>query len=303
MRTVACIIPTHGRPDFLRESLHSVLSQRGVSVAEIVVVDDVGTPETAAIVNSLAQEIPDKTITYAHRADGLPGASASRNYGFAETSSDIIAFLDDDDLWTEDHLRLAVAALEEGGRPLSLSWMSVQEDDGAPRPHFSPTRGLTFKQVLSVNPGVTGSNMVMTRDAFVAAGRFDEKLPVSNDKDFFAAYLRSGQDYTVVESRTVIHRRHSSGQLTAWNDSRANGLEAYLLKYSDVVSAADRRYLQRQIHSIRSRTYRGFPRLREAVLLILRSSPSTLRERVARRLRRAAGPQAHVLRTSPGHRQ
>ena len=46
--TVSCIIPTHGRPDFLREALDSVLSQT-LLPAEILVVSDDGNEESAAV--------------------------------------------------------------------------------------------------------------------------------------------------------------------------------------------------------------------------------------------------------------
>lgn len=283
MTPVACVIPTHGRPEFLAESLRSVLAQSGVRIAEIVVVDDLGTEATWALVDEVARSHPEAHIRYFHREEGAPGASASRNFGLRASKADVIAFLDDDDLWSPDHLERALSALQHANAVLSLSWMNVLDDEGA-KPHFSVADNLEFHDVLAQNPGITGSNVVITRAAFELAGGFDEELPVSNDKDFFASFLRAGLNYTVVRTRTVTHRRHSSGQLTAWNESRAEGLEKYLSKYRAHVSPSDRRFLQRQIHSIRFRTSHGLTRYREFSLMVLRSSPKTLANRISARV-------------------
>lgn len=299
MTTVACVIPTHGRPDFLKQALDSVLSQRGASVSEVVVVDDLGTEETRSLVEGVSRQQPDVAIAYFHRDTGGAGASASRNWGFARTTSDVVAFLDDDDLWSADHVSYSVAALRRTGAAMCLAWMNVRETDGRIAPHYSPRLGLRFADTVALNPGITGSNIVITRAGFETAGGFDENLPVSNDKDFFASFLRRGLDYTVSESRTVTHRRHAHGQLTQWNDARATGLEQYLEKYAGDVSRRDRRYLQRQIHSIRFRTQTGLPRLASLALLIVRSSPRTLMDRLWKRVRRLIGSAAVSKSASP----
>jgi len=281
--SIACVIPTHGRPDYLSEALDSVFGQQGARVSEVVVVDDIGTAETESIVLGFAEREPDVRVQYLHRAEGAPGASASRNAGFAATVSEYVAFLDDDDYWKPDYLLDASRALDASGAGLCLSWMLVHETNGLTLDHFSPRLGLKLADVLARNAGITGSNMVVRRGAFEVITGFDAQLPVSNDKDFLVRFLAADLEYVVVDRRNVVHRRHTSGQLTEWNERRAAALEKYITKHHALLSRQDRRFLERQIHSIRFRTTSGARKLVHGVLLIAKSAPADLAAKMARR--------------------
>ncbi|WP_454131175.1 glycosyltransferase family 2 protein [Microbacterium lacticum] len=283
MISIACVIPTHGRPEYLAEALESVFGQQGVRVSEVVVVDDIGTAETESIVRGFADRELDVRVQYLHRTEGAPGASASRNAGFAATISEYVAFLDDDDYWKPEYLLDASRALDASGAGLCLTWMLVDEANGPTLDHFSPRLGLKLADVLARNAGITGSNMVVRRGVFEAIAGFDAQLPVSNDKDFLVRYLAAGLDYMVVDRRNVVHRRHTSGQLTEWNERRAAALEKYITKHDALLSRQDRRFLERQIHSIRFRTTSGTRKLVHGVLLIAKSAPTELATKLARR--------------------
>lgn len=90
---VAVILPSIGRPS-LSKALHSVYKQDLVP-KEIVVIDD-----------SFHQKIEliyGPTIRIL-RTGGGKGPSYSRNLGISQTKSRFIAFLDDDDIWLNNHL-------------------------------------------------------------------------------------------------------------------------------------------------------------------------------------------------------
>ena len=109
MRTdVACIIPTHDRPDLLSQALDSVLGQ-AMAPAEVVVVDDLDDPHTATVVAAVALQAPFPVRHVVNRA--LGGASGSRNAGAAASTAPVLAFLDDDDAWRPEYLRDACATL------------------------------------------------------------------------------------------------------------------------------------------------------------------------------------------------
>jgi glycosyltransferase involved in cell wall biosynthesis len=287
MNTFSCIIPTHGRADLLEKSLASVLAQAGSPQLEIVVVDDVGSAATHDVVDELRTSNPEVAFVYSSRKGEQPGASASRNRGAELATGAILAFLDDDDLWEPSHLANAERLLTHSSHDLVLSWMKVIERDGTVSDHYSIESGLGVGDVISHNRGITGSNIVIRRSAFTAVGGFDEDLPVSNDKDFLVQYLISGLSYAVSTERTVYHRRHDGDQLTRWDEKRAKGLERYKTKYSDIASKADKRFLARQIHSIRSKTHPSRAlRLLHGASMILHSEPGDLIRRARRRLRK-----------------
>lgn len=101
---IACVIPTHKRPESLINAVNSVLAQSRKDLALIVVDDGAGLPP-----------LPNNPRLFAvslSRNTAVPGVV--RNVGIRLTNSEFLAFLDDDNVWTPDHLEKAVRALEEG---------------------------------------------------------------------------------------------------------------------------------------------------------------------------------------------
>src|SRR5689334_1491177 len=92
---VSAIITTYNYAQFIRGAIESVLQQT-VCPAEIVVVDDGSTDNTAAIVARYAAA----GVRYVYQENG--GASAARNRGLRETQGELVAFLDGDDRWLPD---------------------------------------------------------------------------------------------------------------------------------------------------------------------------------------------------------
>ena len=98
-KTVSVVITTHNRPDYLKESLAAVLKQT-VMPKEIFVIDD-GSSVSYEEVLSL---FPSEQFTYV-KVPVASGANAARNLGISKSTSDIIAFLDDDDVITTDVIK------------------------------------------------------------------------------------------------------------------------------------------------------------------------------------------------------
>jgi glucosyl-dolichyl phosphate glucuronosyltransferase len=84
------VVCTHDRPDYLRTCLQSLAAQRGSELA-VIVVDSASPPDSAALIASLAAE-HGATLLRAEQ----PGLSLARNAGLAATTSEWIAYIDDD---------------------------------------------------------------------------------------------------------------------------------------------------------------------------------------------------------------
>ncbi|GLJ60721.1 glycosyl transferase [Microbacterium barkeri] len=244
--TVSCIIPTHGRPDFLREALDSVLSQT-LLPDEILVVSDDGNEESAAVVASFSgAAIPVSYI----RNEERPGASGSRNVGAAQATGEWLAFLDDDDLWLPGYLLHSRERIEESGKECVVTWLEMFRD-GLRAPGLEIRPNVPASDAASRNPGITGSNFVIHRDAFAAIGGFDGNFRVMNDLDFFYRYLLAGRSYEVNARPEVLQRKHSSGQLTRATEMRAAGIDKYILKHRGTMRARDVRQLKLAAHRTR----------------------------------------------------
>ena len=97
MPVISVVIPVYNKEKFIENTIYSVLNQT-LSDFELIIVDDSSTDKSLSIIDS----IKDKRIkTYSIKNSGV---SKSRNYGVEKSSSNLIAFLDADDLWKNNHL-------------------------------------------------------------------------------------------------------------------------------------------------------------------------------------------------------
>jgi glycosyltransferase involved in cell wall biosynthesis len=102
---VSVIMATYNRPQLIRESLESVLSQTFKDF-ELVVVNDGG---DEAVKDTLA-EYPDKRVVYVSAEHH--GLSSALNIGLGQARGEWIAYLDDDDVYYPDHLETLCRFLE-----------------------------------------------------------------------------------------------------------------------------------------------------------------------------------------------
>jgi glycosyltransferase involved in cell wall biosynthesis len=92
----AVVIPTAGRPALVTQAIDSVLAQT-YAATEIVVVIDGRDGDTREALRDRGVRIVEQEIA---------GVAAARNRGIRETSAQWLCFLDDDDLWHPDRLKL-----------------------------------------------------------------------------------------------------------------------------------------------------------------------------------------------------
>ncbi len=98
MMDFSVVITTYNRPDYLEQSLKSVLAQH-VQPKEIIVIDD----NSTASYTDVLSKFDDVRIKYLKQPVS-GGANVARNRGVKESSGDVVAFLDDDDVWLPVYL-------------------------------------------------------------------------------------------------------------------------------------------------------------------------------------------------------
>lgn len=283
MSNISCIIPTHDRLDFLKSAVSSVLKQT-LRPGEIIVVDDLGKTEVKDFID-LLNENEEVTIRYLDSSQCGNGASVSRNNGAANANGTILAFLDDDDEWSPDFLRLCFASMHAKETQFVVSWAWF-ENGGIRKPGQSMADGLLSSDCFWKNPGLTGSNFIINKDAYLKIGGFDETLWVSNDRDFVIRLLDSGATYSVVKERLVAQKIHSLGHLSSRTARRASGLERFYSKYKNRMSIKDKRYLYREIWSVkRFSSNSAFLRAYFTILQALTYSPVAFVKKVLERSR------------------
>jgi len=112
MPTISVVITTHNRAHLLSRAIES--AQAAGSVLEVIVVDDASTDGTPELCARLAG------IRYVCLSSNR-GLAQARNVGIAESSSEFITFLDDDDLRLPGSLDAQLRVLDGHGDSFPLA--------------------------------------------------------------------------------------------------------------------------------------------------------------------------------------
>jgi len=179
--SVSVIVVTRDRPRLLADALGSVVAQSPPPL-ELRVGDD-GGGSAAAVVESLA--LLEVTLLPL----GCGHAGAARNAAAAGARGDLLAFLDDDDLWKPGHLAGLLNAFHDPA--VGFAWRDcdiVREHlrpDGARVPIERRTLARDWDEVLMRRDDyLPPSSWGVRRDVFMALGGFDEAFRYSEDWDF-----------------------------------------------------------------------------------------------------------------------
>lgn len=221
--TVSVIVPTHNRPGGLGEALQSILSQ-SLQDFEVIVIDDGSSPP--------ASPVDDPRIR-CHRTAHSEGPGAARNRGIASASGRYLSFLDDDDVYHPEKLRIAVEALEANPDcAYAVHRMTFRELDTSPRGSGdqSVLREGTRPMLLSQPPHV--DSVVLRRD-MTADLRFDETFPAAADLDYMIRLARCGPQL-FIDSVLGAHTTTGRGQVSAVGlEKRLQGRQMLLDRYPE----------------------------------------------------------------------
>ncbi len=198
-KTISVIIPTFNRADLLIEALESVLAQTCRDF-ELIVVDDGSTDETIDRI----REYRDRLIYLPQRNQGV---SAARNHGIRAAHGKWIAFLDSDDLWLPDKLKIQLEffAANPSAKICQTEeiWIRCGKRVNPMKKHQKYS-GWIFEQCLALCI-VSPSAVMIERDLFNRVGLFDEELPACEDYDL---WLRISKNYPIsLIDRPLIYKR------------------------------------------------------------------------------------------------
>lgn len=244
--SVSVVIPTYNYGRFISGAIKSALEQTHPP-SEVVVVDDGSNDDTESVVKQF------DSVKYVRQENA--GVCAARNRGVAETSSDLIAFLDADDTWEPTKLEKQVAR-SSAGENIGLVHCGIRE--------FDETSGETIRidlaggeedvarnLLLWDGPGIVGpgGTILVTRLAFDAVGGFDERMKVGEDWDFCYRVARKFKVGFVPEP-LVNYRSHDA----AAHRNVGNMERGMLVFYEKAFAEPD-------VASLRRRAYGNFHRV------------------------------------------
>jgi glycosyltransferase involved in cell wall biosynthesis len=186
---VSVVVPTRNRQRQLARALASVQSQRFRDF-EVLVVDDGSTDESVPWLRATCPEVRVLAM------ESPRGAAAARNRALEHARGDLVAFLDDDDLWRPTYLEGQVRLLD-ASPAADLSYADHVEIDPAGHVSRPDTRPLlaypsALAWLLAECFIHTLSVVVCRRQVFERVGRFDESLTIVHDLDWYRRVIASG---------------------------------------------------------------------------------------------------------------
>lgn len=123
---VSVITPVYNASRFLSRLVECVQEQHGVNY-EHIIVDDCSTDDSLAVLLRLAAN--DKKIKLIQSPKNR-GAVEARNAAISVAKGKYLAFLDADDLWVPDKLKIQSRFMEENGMALTFSDYRFISEDG-----------------------------------------------------------------------------------------------------------------------------------------------------------------------------
>ncbi len=218
---VSIIIPAHNSARWISATLDSVLRQTYTNW-ELIVIDDASTDDTGAIVTrstaqaaSSGKNIDIRLI----RNETNLGISKSRNLGLHEARGTLIAMLDSDDIWLDEHklarqvAAFASAASTSTSRPLGIvgTWMTTIDEHSAPMQNLQFAQDdASIRQAILYKNQIMQSSVLFLKKAAQEIGGYDESLNTMEDHDL---WLKIGKQYSFMTLPTYAlgYRVHVGG--------------------------------------------------------------------------------------------
>lgn len=199
---IAVIIAAYNRARWVGGAVESALRQWPLPPAEVIVVDDGSTDQTAEV----AERAGARVIRHAENK----GAAAARNTGVAATTQPWIAPLDSDDRWLP-HMLSTLWPLRKGYGFVSGASMAVDEA-GSPIAYGGPMDPhpiLLWSPAPLVFPEnfIAASGVIMRRKTFVKTNGYLASQRSAEDFDLWVRMLqrRPGLCVPRVVTRYTVH--------------------------------------------------------------------------------------------------
>lgn len=205
MPVISVIIPTFNRAHLLGQAVRSVLDQQFESL-EIIIVDDGSTDETPMVVAEMGS-----SVRYVRQDN--KGAAAARNVGVELAKGQYIAFLDSDDLFLPEKLRMQSAVLaSDPDVGMVYARALVMDESGVvlSRQWGGDLSGAIYPRMLFMHDSFITTPTVMVRaEVLRQVGGFDESMTVCEDLDLWRRIARRYRVIHLLQPLAVIRERTS----------------------------------------------------------------------------------------------
>ena len=212
--SISVIVPCYNTEAYLADAIKSILSQR-YDELEVIIVDDGSTDRSAEIVKRFGDQ-----VVYILQEN--KGAAAARNRGIEASSGTLLGFLDADDLWTENKLDKQLAFM--GRNDNCVCVFGHVKQFLSPEIPGETRSGYDF--VTESVPGRVPGTMLITREAFLDVGPFNEAQAMAEMVDWVARADEQGLRAHMLPDTLLMRRIHASNMGIIMRQSRQDYVKA-----------------------------------------------------------------------------
>ena len=196
---ISVVITTYNRPDYLALSLKSVLAQN-VPAYEIIVVDD----NSSADYSKILTELAGAQVRYI-KLKQSSGANVARNTGVEASTGDVVAFLDDDDIWLESYLKHHYDAYSANADAVVSGFKHLGNEKEV---RVNSDKSVTKESLLKGNKYCGMSGFSCKREILVK-NPFDTILNNGQDWDMFVRIFIQNFRFTNISLPIFLYRFQS----------------------------------------------------------------------------------------------
>jgi glycosyltransferase involved in cell wall biosynthesis len=232
-KKISVILPYYNRHETLAEAITSVLDQTHTDLV-LYLVNDGSDDEST----NVARDFADSRVIH---VDIVPrqGVAHARNVGLSRASSDLVAFMDSDDVWLKQKLAIQLEFLRSAQEidkrvaVVGSGWKIM--DSGRRDKAFVAGPHSRIDVLYNRVAGLGTPMLLVDRSVAVENARFDESLPALLDRDYVISCLANGTKVVVVPETLALVRR---GRVDNVATSRrvAAAFEMLANKYADELS-------------------------------------------------------------------
>lgn len=198
---ISVIIPNYNTSGLISQTLESLLAQTYTNW-EALIVDDCSTDNSVEIIKSYVQK--DKRIRLIQCTINNGGPAVPRNIGIAAAQGDYIAFLDSDDLWLPEKLKIQMDFMRSQKVLLSsTSYALIDEQGNDLNKIVRSIPVMNFKTYLR-NTSIGFSSSVVKRE--LLEGITFKKLSVAEDFSFWLDVFRKGDTMFGIDKVLMKYR-------------------------------------------------------------------------------------------------
>jgi len=224
---VSVIIPTFNRKDLIRGAIQNVLAQTYQNL-ELIIVEDGSNTGIDEYIKSLGN---DKIIYKRHNNNF--GLGVSRNTGMNVAKGDYIAFMDDDDRWLKEKIKLQLDILTncENKKTMIYCYKKINNANILSRKHKkSNIRGLMLNHIFRGSL-IPSSSMMIPKDLLIDLGGHSENLKSCVDHDLWMKLAINDFNMDLVEEELVYSVNHDNQRMVDNFDDRLIGIKQFFNKW------------------------------------------------------------------------